>query len=181
MTENKGKWASRHRKIEKSGYQAAAKMISFPRRWHGGMISANQEAIWGMSVKTIPGIGAITASALAATVADPHQFTSGRQFATWLGLTPRVNSSGGKARLGGISKMGDQYLRRLLVNGMTSQLPWARLHPDVHPWAAGLLHRKPAKLVAVAMANRAARIAWVVMTRDEIYGAPQPSTREAAA
>ncbi len=132
-------------------------------------------------LKTIPGIGVITASALAATVTDPHQFTSGRQFAAWLGLTPRVNSSGGKARLGGISKMGDQYLRRLLVNGMTSQLRWARLHPDVHPWAAGLLHRKPAKLVAVAMANKAARIAWVVMTRDEIYGAPQPSTREAAA
>ena len=132
-------------------------------------------------LKTIPGIGVITASALAATVADPHQFTSGRQFAAWLGLTPRANSSGGKARLGGISKMGDQYLRRLLVNGMTSQLRWARLHPDAHPWAAGLLRRKPAKLVAVAMANKAARIAWVVMTRDEIYGAPQPSTREVAA
>ncbi len=132
-------------------------------------------------LKTIPGIGVITASALAATVTDPHQFTSGRQFAAWLGLTPRANSSGGKVRLGGISKMGDQYLRRLLVNGMTSQLRWVRLHPDAHPWAAGLLHRKPAKLVAVAMANKAARIAWVVMTRDEIYGAPQPSTREAAA
>ncbi len=132
-------------------------------------------------LKTIPGIGVITASALAATVTDPHQFTSGRQFAAWLGLTPRANCSGGKARLGGISKMGDQYLRRLLVNGMTSQLRWTRLHPDAHPWAAGLLQRKPAKLVAVAMANKAARIAWVVMTRDEIYGAPQPSTREAAA
>ncbi len=132
-------------------------------------------------LKTIPGIGVITASALAATVTDPHQFTSGRQFAAWLGLTPRANCSGGKARLGGISKMGDQYLRRLLVNGMTSQLRWTRLHPDAHPWAAGLLRRKPAKLVAVAMANKAARIAWVVMTRDEIYGAPQPSTREAAA
>ena len=127
---------------------------------------------------TIPGIGVITASALAATVSDPGQFTSGRQFAAWLGLTPRTNSSGGKARLGHISKMGDQYLRRLLVNGMTSQLRWARLRPDAQPWAAGLLRRKPAKLVAVAMANKAARIAWAVMTRDEIYRAPQPSTEE---
>ena len=111
----------------------------------------------------------------------PRKIGRPRRFAAWLGLTPRANSSGGKARLGGISKMGDQYLRRLLVNGMTSQLRWVRLHPDAHPWAAGLLRRKPAKLVAVAMANKAARIAWVVMTRDEIYGAPQPSTREAAA
>ncbi len=131
-------------------------------------------------LETIPGIGVITASALAATVTDPHQFTSGRQFAAWLGLTPRANSSGGKERLGRISKMGDRYLRRLLVNGMTSQLRWARLNPDADPWVANLLHRKPAKLVAVAMANKVARIAWVVMTRGEVYGAPQ-STTEAAA
>ncbi len=131
-------------------------------------------------LETIPGIGVITASALAATVTDPHQFTSGRQFAAWLGLTPRANSSGGKERLGHISKMGDRYLRRLLVNGMTSRLRWVRLRPDAQPWAAGLLRRKPPKLVAVAMANKTARIAWAVMTRDEIYR-PQPTTREAAA
>ena len=124
-------------------------------------------------LETIPGIGFITASALAASVTDPHQFTSGRQFAAWLGLTPRANSSGGKERLGHISKMGDRYLRRLLVNGMTSRLRWVRLRPDIHPWAARLLHRKPAKLVAVAMANKTARIAWAVMTRDETYR-PQP-------
>jgi len=127
-------------------------------------------------LETIPGIGVITASALAATVTDPHQFTSARQFAAWLGLTPRANSSGGKERLGRISKMGDQYLRRLLVNGMTSQLRWARQRPDTHPWAGGLLQRKPPKLVAVAMANKAARIAWAVMTRGEVYRTPQPST-----
>ncbi len=132
-------------------------------------------------LRTIPGIGPITASALAATVTDPHQFTSGRQFAAWLGLTPRANSSGGKDRAGRISKMGDQYLRRLLVNGATAQLQSVRRHPDRHPWIIGLLRRKPAKLVAVAMANKAARIAWVVMTRDEIYRAPQPATQEAAA
>ena len=132
-------------------------------------------------LKTIPGIGTITASALVATVTDPHQFTSGRQFAAWLGLTPRANSSGGKERQGHISKMGDQYLRRLLVNGMTSQLQSVRRHPDRHPWAIDLLHRKPAKLVAVTMANKAARIAWVVMTRDETYRVPQSATQEAAA
>ena len=130
-------------------------------------------------LETIPGIGLITASALAATVTDPHQFTSGRQFAAWLGLTPRANSSGGKERLGRISKMGDRYLRRLLVNGMTSRLRWARLNPDADPWVANLLHRKPAKLVAVAMANKIARIAWVVITRGEIYHTPQSSTEVA--
>ena len=132
-------------------------------------------------LQTIPGIGIVTASALAASVTDPHQFTSGRQFAAWLGLTPRANSSGGKERSGRISKMGDQYLRRLLVNGMTSRLRWLRLHPEAHPWAAGLLQRKPAKLVAVALANKAARVAWAVMTRGEIYRSPRPSIHEAEA
>jgi transposase len=131
-------------------------------------------------LETIPGIGIITASALAATVTDPSQFRSGRQFAAWLGLTPRANSSGGKDRLGRISKMGDQYLRRLLVNGMTSQLRRIRQHPNTLTWASGLLQRKPPKLVAVAMANKAARIAWAVMTRGEVYRAPQPSTMVAA-
>ena len=131
-------------------------------------------------LETIPGIGLITATALAATVTDPQQFRSGRQFAAWLGLTPRANSSGGKERLGRISKMGDQYLRRLLVSGMTSQLRWVRQRPDTHPWVSGLLQRKPPKLVAVAMANKAARIAWAVMTRGEVYRAPQLSTVVAA-
>ncbi len=131
-------------------------------------------------LQTIPGIGIVTASALAATVTDPHQFASARQFAAWLGLTPKANSSGGKERMGRISKMGDRYLRRLLVSGMTSQGQSVRRNPDVHPWATSLLRRKPAKLVAVAMANKAARIAWVIMTRDEIYRAPQPVTEGAA-
>lgn len=132
-------------------------------------------------LQTIPGIGIITASALAATVTDPYQFASGRQFAAWLGLTPRANSSGGKERSGRISKMGDRYLRRLLINGMTAQLQSVRRHPDSHPWTIDLLHRKPAKLVAVAMANKTARIVWAVMTRDEIYRVPRPATQEAAA
>ena len=131
-------------------------------------------------LQTIPGIGIVTASALAASVTDPQQFTSGRQFAAWLGLTPRANSSGGKERMGRISKMGDRYLRRLLVSGMTSQGRSVRRNPEVHPWATDLLRRKPAKLVAVAMANKAARIAWAVMTRDDIYRAPKPATEAIA-
>lgn len=126
---------------------------------------------------SIPGIGPITATALASTVTDPHQFTSGRQFAAWLGLTPKANSSGGKERQGRISKMGDQHIRRLLVSGMTAQLQSVRRHPDEHPWVIAMLARKPAKLVVVAMANKAARIAWVVMTRGELYTKPQHSTQ----
>jgi len=120
---------------------------------------------------TIPGIGVITASALAASVTDPHRFTSARQFAASLGLTPKADSSAGRQRMGRISKMGDRYLRRLLVNGMTSQLQSARRKPEAHPWVSGLLASKPDKLVAVAMANKAARIAWVIMTRGEVYRA----------
>ena len=131
-------------------------------------------------LQTIPGIGPITASALAASVTDPHHYGSARQFAASLGLTPRANSSGGKERLGRISKMGDQYLRRLLVIGMTSQLQAVRRKPDAHPWVIGLLASKPSKLVAVAMANKAARIAWVVMTRGESYRDPQSKTAVAA-
>jgi transposase len=123
-------------------------------------------------LETIPGIGYITASALAATVTDPHQFGSGRQFAASLGLTPKADCSGGKERMGRISKMGDRYLRRLLVIGMTSQLQAAQRKPEAYPWVAGLLAAgKPRKLVAVAMANKAARIAWVIMTRGEVYRA----------
>jgi transposase len=127
-------------------------------------------------LETIPGIGVLTASALAASLADPHQFTSGRQFSAWLGLTPLARSSGGNERMGKISKMGDRYLRRLLVSGMMSQLRWARAHPSrAQPWLVSMLERKPTKLVAVALANKAARIAWVVMTRGESYKAPQVS------
>ncbi len=132
-------------------------------------------------LETIPGIGVITASALAASITDPHRFTSARQFAASLGLTPKADSSGGKERMGRISKMGDRYLRRLLVSGMTSQLQSVRRKPEAHPWVTGLLaSSKPDKLIAVAMANKAARIAWVVMTRGEIYRARQPATEKTA-
>ncbi len=121
---------------------------------------------------TIPGIGPIGATALAASVTDPGQFRSGRHFAAWLGLTPLQNSSGGKERLGRISKMGDKYLRKLLVIGATSLVQRARSKPEsVHPHLVSLLARKPARVATVAMANKTARIVWAVMTRDEVYRA----------
>lgn len=122
---------------------------------------------------TIPGIGTVCATALAASVTDPHQFRSGRQFAAWLGLTPLQHSSGGKERLGRISKMGDKYLRRLLVVGMTSLIRRAKYKPQaVDPWLADLLSRKPARLVTVALANKAARVVWAIMVRGGVYRRP---------
>jgi transposase len=85
-------------------------------------------------LETVPGIGVIGATALAATITDPSVFKSGRQCAAWIGLVPRQNSTGGKERLGGISKQGDRYLRRLLVNGAMAVIRQARLHPDKYPW-----------------------------------------------
>lgn len=121
---------------------------------------------------TIPGIGPITASAIAAAVPDGSMFRSGRQFAAWLGLTPKAHSSGGKDRQVGISKQGDGYIRRLLVVGATSVMRLARQDNASRQWAAKLLARKSAKLAAVALANKTAHIAWAVMTRGEIYVAP---------
>lgn len=122
---------------------------------------------------TIPGIGTVCATALAASVTNPHRFRSGRQFAAWLGLTPLQHSSGGKERLGRISKMGDKYLRRLLVVGMTSLIRRAKYKPEsVDPWLADLLSRKPARLVTVALANKAARVVWAIMVRGGVYRMP---------
>ena len=119
---------------------------------------------------TIPGIGPIGATALSASVTDPGQFRSGRQFAAWLGLTPLQNSSGGKERLGRISKMGDKYLRRLLVIGATALVRYAKSKPETaHPHLLNLLVRKPVRVATVAMANKMARIVWAVMTRGEVY------------
>jgi transposase len=122
---------------------------------------------------TIPGVGTVCATALAASVTDPHQFRSGRQFAAWLGLTPLQHSSGGKERLGRISKMGDKYLRRLLVVGMTSLVRRAKYKPNaVDPKFADLLSRKPVRVVTVALANKTARVIWAIMTRGGTYRAP---------
>ena len=122
---------------------------------------------------TIPGVGVVSATALAASVTDPGRFRSGRQFAASLGLTPLQNSSGGKERMGRISRMGDRYLRRLLVVGMTSLVRRARTSPgSVDPRISAMLERRPARVVTVAAANRTARVAWVIMARGGTYQKP---------
>src|SRR2546429_364487 len=115
---------------------------------------------------SVPGIGPIIATALAATVVEPSGFRSGREFAAWLGLVPRQNSTGGKHRLGGISKRGNQYLRRLLINGASANLLRSKA-TNADPWVIGLRQRRPSLVVAVALANKTARIAWAVMHRHE--------------
>ncbi|MGB6447392.1 MAG: IS110 family transposase [Xanthobacteraceae bacterium] len=118
----------------------------------------------------IPGLGIVTATAIAATVTDPDQFRSGRQFAAWLGLTPQQHSTGGKTQLGGISKQGDRYLRRLLVVGATAVIRHTKDKPTpMANWIRKLLVKKPFRVVSVALANKLARIAWVVLTRKEAY------------
>lgn len=122
---------------------------------------------------TIPGVGVIAATALAASVSEPERFRSGRQFAASLGLTPLQKSSGGKEKLGRISRMGDRYLRQLLVVGMTSLVRRARTAPgSVDPRIPAMLERRPARVVTVAAANRTARVAWAIMTRGDTYRKP---------
>lgn len=127
------------------------------------------------NLATIPGIGPITASVLAATVTDPSAFKNGRHLAAWLGLVPRQNSSGGKDRLGGITKAGDRSIRRLLVVGATTVIRYARgKAPGDSEWLKGLLARNPARLASIALANKMARIAWAVLRRGEVYRATVP-------
>jgi transposase len=123
-------------------------------------------------LETIPGIGVIGATAIAATVVDPTVFRSGRDFAAWIGLVPRQDSTGGKQRLGPISKQGDQYLRRILVVGAHAVLRRAKENPEKFPWLTQLLARRPFKVVAVALANKMARVAWALLARGGTYRAP---------
>ncbi len=119
---------------------------------------------------SVPGVGIMGASAIAATVSDPNLFGSGREFAAWLGMTPRQNSSGGKERLGGTSKRGDKYIRCLLISGAVAILRHTRTRTTKDAeWVRGLLERKPSKVAAVALANKTARIVWAVMKRGEAY------------
>lgn len=122
-----------------------------------------------LRLATIPGVGAITAASIKALVPDPHGFKSGRHFAAWLGLTPKSHSSGGKERLGGISKMGNPELRCLLVLGATTVLRYARSNAKAPKWLSALLTRRPFKVAAVALANKTARIIWALLTKGGTY------------
>ena len=124
-------------------------------------------------VETVPGIGVLGATALVATVADPKIFRSGRDMAAWIGLVPRQDSTGGKQKLGPISKQGDRYLRRILVVGAIAVMRRSQQNPEKYPWLTQLMARRPFKVVAVALANKMARTAWALMALGGTYRAPE--------
>jgi len=121
----------------------------------------------------IPGVGPLLATALVASVGDAKSFRSGRNFSAWIGLVPKQQSSGGRERLGSISKQGDRYLRSLFVAGALAVIRYAKLHGSNHrPWLTALLARRPTKVAAIALANKLARMAWALMARGERYNYP---------
>jgi transposase len=121
----------------------------------------------------IPGVGPALATALVASVADPKAFRSGRDFSAWIGLVPKQHSSGGKDKLGSISKQGDRYLRSLFTAGALAVIRYAKIHGSKrHPWLTTLLARRPTKVVAIALANKIARMAWALMARGDRYKEP---------
>ena len=143
----------------RKGLQALQTMI---RAIEKRIVVQHRSSAASKRLETIPGIGVIGASAIAATVPDPEVFRSGRDLAAWIGLVPREDLTGGKQKLGPISKQGDRYLRRILVVGAHAVLKRARLQPEKYPWLTQLLARKPFRVVAVALANKMARIAWAL-------------------
>jgi transposase len=117
----------------------------------------------------IPGVGPALATALVASVADPKVFRSARYFSAWVGLVPKQHSSGGKDKLGSISKKGDRYLRSLFTAGVLAVIRYAKIHGTKHrPWLTALLARRPTKVAAIALANKIARMAWAMMARGVI-------------
>jgi transposase len=136
------------------------------------MVAWHKSQVESLRLATIPGIGPVTASAILAAIGDGKQFKSGREFAAWVGLVPRQNSSGGKESLGHITKRGNMYIRRLLVSGATTQLRGKqRENAPGGQWFEDLLRRKPARVATVALANKLARITWAVLTKGESYRA----------
>jgi transposase len=121
----------------------------------------------------LPGVGPALATALVASVADPKAFRSGRDFSAWVGQVPKQNSSGGKDKLGNITKQGDRYLRSLFCAGALAVIRYAKIHGTKHrPWLAKLLERRPTKVTAIALANKIARMAWAMMAKGESYREP---------
>ena len=136
------------------------------RAWHRSSEASKR-------LDQVPGVGPVLATALVASVADPKAFRSGRDFSAWIGLVPKQNSSGGKERLGNISKRGDRYLRSLFTTGALAVIRYAKIHGTRHrPWLTALLARRPTKVVAIALANKLARMAWAMMAKGERYREP---------
>ena len=146
-----------------------AQILNFDRRimaWHRSNEMSRR-------LDDLPGVGPALATALVASVADPRAFKSGRDFSAWIGLVPKQNSSGGKEKLGNITKAGDRYLRSLFTAGALAVIRYAKIHGTGHrPWLTSLLERKPTKVAAIALANKLARMAWAMMAKGESYREP---------
>ena len=146
-----------------------AQILEFDRRiiaWHRSNATSKR-------LDAIPGVGPALATALVACVADPSAFRSGRDFSAWIGLVPKQRSSGGKDKLGAISKKGDRYLRSLFTAGALAVIRYAKIHGTKHrPWLTALLSRRPTKVAAIALANKLARMAWAMMARGDHYKEP---------
>ena len=146
-----------------------AQILAFDRRimaWHRSNETSKR-------LDEIPGVGPALATALVACIADPKAFRSGRDFSAWIGLVPKQNSSGGKEKLGSISKQGDRYLRSLFTAGALAVIRYAKIHGTKRrPWLTALLARRPTKVAAIALANKVARMAWAMMTKGEHYKEP---------